>query len=82
MPYNSKKVSLVRVRNPWGTEKGEWTGAWSDKSWQWNKVNDSCKNRLVLLAGYEGGGGEISGGNGTKGRGTLVGLVWNPLGID
>nr|KAG5712016.1 hypothetical protein BaRGS_020742 [Batillaria attramentaria] len=31
---------LLRVRNPWGTEK-EWTGRWSDKSETWNGIPPS-----------------------------------------
>ncbi|KAK7504436.1 hypothetical protein BaRGS_00004302, partial [Batillaria attramentaria] len=31
---------LLRVRNPWGTEK-EWTGRWSDKSREWDGIPQS-----------------------------------------
>ncbi|KAK2878551.1 hypothetical protein Q8A67_019342 [Cirrhinus molitorella] len=42
-------VRLVRVLNPWG--KGEWTGAWSDKSLLWNSVSESdqseCRSSAI-----------------------------------
>ncbi|CAL8104584.1 unnamed protein product [Calicophoron daubneyi] len=36
---------LVRCRNPWGSFF-EWTGAWSDQSSEWNKVNKNQKKNL------------------------------------
>ncbi|XP_016406732.1 calpain-1 catalytic subunit-like [Sinocyclocheilus rhinocerous] len=42
-------VKLVRVLNPWG--KGEWSGAWSDKSLLWNNVSESdqsnCRSSAI-----------------------------------
>jgi len=34
-----EKVRLVKLRNPWG--KGEWTGAWSDNSAEYEKYADA-----------------------------------------
>ncbi|CAL8104582.1 unnamed protein product [Calicophoron daubneyi] len=38
---------LVRCRNPWGNEY-EWTGPWSDKSSEWDKVSQKQKEALDL----------------------------------
>ena len=37
-------VRLLQMRNPWG--KGEWKGAWSDKSSEWRKVSAQTKQQL------------------------------------
>ena len=39
---------LFRIRNPWGTAKGEWTGPWSDDSREWDNVSDTLKNHLKV----------------------------------
>ena len=39
-----KTVQLVKLRNPWGRK--EWTGAWSDKSQEWNDASDHVKKDL------------------------------------
>ena len=39
---------LFRIRNPWGTAKGEWTGPWSDNSQEWENVSDTLKNHLKV----------------------------------
>ncbi|XP_073682696.1 calpain-1 catalytic subunit-like [Garra rufa] len=41
-------VKLVRVLNPWG--RGEWTGAWSDKSLLWNNVSKSDQSECLSSA--------------------------------
>ncbi|KAL2083283.1 hypothetical protein ACEWY4_021056 [Coilia grayii] len=42
--YRGEMVQLIRVRNPWG--QVEWTGAWSDRSSEWNYVSDEDRSRL------------------------------------
>ncbi|NXX06803.1 CAN3 protein, partial [Larus smithsonianus] len=42
--FKGKKIRLVRLRNPWG--QVEWNGPWSDKSEEWNFVNEAEKIRL------------------------------------
>ncbi|XP_047435245.1 calpain-8 isoform X2 [Mugil cephalus] len=37
-------VELVRIRNPWG--QVEWTGAWSDNSKEWDRVQPEEKRKL------------------------------------
>ena len=32
---------MLQIRNPWATEKGEWKGAWSDGSPEWEQVRIS-----------------------------------------
>ena len=42
---NGQKHQLVRVRNPWGN-RIEWTGAWSDKSSEWEALSDADKFKV------------------------------------
>nr|XP_010304128.1 PREDICTED: calpain-3 isoform X4 [Balearica regulorum gibbericeps] len=42
--YKGEKIRLVRLRNPWG--QVEWNGPWSDKSEEWNFINEEEKIRL------------------------------------
>ncbi|XP_030804924.1 calpain-3 isoform X5 [Camarhynchus parvulus] len=42
--FKGEKIRLVRLRNPWG--QVEWNGAWSDKSEEWDSVNEEEKIRL------------------------------------
>ena len=39
---------LFRIRNPWGTREGEWTGPWSDKSQEWREVSEDIKSQLQV----------------------------------
>ncbi len=49
----SRKVNLIRVRNPWGNRK-EWTGAWSDKSEEWQSLSETEKQKLELTFEADG----------------------------
>uniref|UniRef100_A0A8C4UJV3 Calpain-3 n=1 Tax=Falco tinnunculus TaxID=100819 RepID=A0A8C4UJV3_FALTI len=42
--FKGEKIRLVRLRNPWG--QVEWNGPWSDKSEEWNFINEEEKIRL------------------------------------
>ncbi|XP_070210636.1 calpain-1 catalytic subunit-like isoform X2 [Littorina saxatilis] len=42
----TKGVSLLRIRNPWGNT--EWTGDWSDGSSQWDGVSNDEVPRAVI----------------------------------
>ncbi|EEB14001.1 Calpain A, putative [Pediculus humanus corporis] len=46
------EIPLVRLRNPWG--KGDWTGPWSERSWEWEGLNDRDKEILSTRAQNEG----------------------------
>ncbi|XP_060688066.1 calpain-5-like [Hemiscyllium ocellatum] len=38
------KLSMIRLRNPWG--KGEWLGPWSDNSKEWEKISKKERKRI------------------------------------
>ncbi|XP_063145961.1 calpain-3 isoform X2 [Candoia aspera] len=42
--FKGQKIKLVRLRNPWG--QVEWNGAWSDRSDEWNVIDNAEKVRL------------------------------------
>uniref|UniRef100_A0A8C4KNE8 Calpain-3 n=1 Tax=Dromaius novaehollandiae TaxID=8790 RepID=A0A8C4KNE8_DRONO len=42
--FKGEKIRLVRLRNPWG--QVEWNGPWSDKSEEWNFIDEAEKIRL------------------------------------
>ncbi|XP_067353133.1 calpain-2 catalytic subunit-like isoform X1 [Channa argus] len=46
--YCGSLVELLRIRNPWGYR--EWTGAWSDKSKEWDQVLPEEKQKLNYSA--------------------------------
>ncbi|EDV28402.1 Calpain-5 [Trichoplax sp. H2] len=50
--FRSEKVPMVRMRNPWG--KGEWKGAWSDGSEEWNRVKKSEREKVGLTFEEDG----------------------------
>ncbi|CAN9502541.1 unnamed protein product [Ophioblennius macclurei] len=43
-----KTVNLVRLWNPWG--RGEWSGAWSDKSSLWQNVSPEDREMCLSVA--------------------------------
>lgn len=47
------RVSLVRVRNPWG-DRNEWRGDWGDGDKQWDLVSDHTKKEMGLHYMYDG----------------------------
>uniref|UniRef100_A0A023FNA0 Putative calpain-b n=1 Tax=Amblyomma cajennense TaxID=34607 RepID=A0A023FNA0_AMBCJ len=49
---DGKNVRLIRVRNPWGS--GEWKGAWSDKSKEWNQVSEEKRKQVGLVIKEDG----------------------------
>lgn len=44
--YMGQMVNLIRMRNPWG--EVEWTGAWSDRSSEWNNVDPYEREQLRI----------------------------------
>ena len=47
---SGKEIKLVKVRNPWGTEK--YTGDYSDKSTKW--TSDAMRTRAGLVKANDG----------------------------
>ena len=53
MSTNGGPVNLIHIRNPWGTERGVWKGAWSEGSDKWNSVPKTVE---MSVAGNQGNG--------------------------
>ena len=53
LDYRGRDVKLIRLRNPWGNEV-EWTGPWSDKSPEWNYIDDNLKKQMDYKVEKEG----------------------------
>lgn len=51
--FRSSTIPLVRLRNPHGDYK-EWSGDWSDKSRQWEKISSRVKKKLDLQKKEDG----------------------------
>lgn len=49
----SKKIQLIRIRNPWGDEV-EWNGDWSDKSSEWQQVPSNMRAEMGLTIDADG----------------------------
>ncbi|XP_030599846.1 calpain-5-like [Archocentrus centrarchus] len=50
--FRSDKLSMIRMRNPWG--KREWNGPWSDSSEEWQKVSKSERERMGVTVEDDG----------------------------
>ncbi|ENN74877.1 hypothetical protein YQE_08542, partial [Dendroctonus ponderosae] len=48
----SGETPLVRLRNPWA--RGEWTGAWSERSWEWDGLSARDKELLSVRVANDG----------------------------
>lgn len=48
----ASETPLVRLRNPWG--RGEWTGPWSERSWEWDALSDRDKELLSVRVRSDG----------------------------
>ncbi|UYV77680.1 K02A2.6-like [Cordylochernes scorpioides] len=46
------EVPLIRLRNPWG--RGEWTGPWSERSWEWERLSERDQEQLGVRVRNEG----------------------------
>ncbi|KAL0275667.1 UNVERIFIED_CONTAM: hypothetical protein PYX00_003457 [Menopon gallinae] len=46
------ETPLVRLRNPWG--RGEWTGPWSERSWEWDGLSERDKELLSVRVRNDG----------------------------
>ncbi|CAG9767125.1 unnamed protein product [Ceutorhynchus assimilis] len=48
----SGEIPLVRLKNPWA--RGEWTGAWSERSWEWDGLTARDKELLSVRVVNDG----------------------------
>lgn len=46
------ETPLVRLHNPWG--RGEWTGPWSERSWEWDGLSERDKELLSVRVRNDG----------------------------
>uniref|UniRef100_A0A8D8Q5N7 Calpain-1 catalytic subunit n=2 Tax=Cacopsylla melanoneura TaxID=428564 RepID=A0A8D8Q5N7_9HEMI len=46
------ETPLVRLRNPWA--RGEWTGPWSERSWEWDGLSERDKELLSVRVSNDG----------------------------
>ncbi|XP_060523327.1 calpain-9-like isoform X2 [Cylas formicarius] len=46
------ETPLVRLRNPWA--RGEWTGPWSERSWEWDGLSTRDKELLSVRVANDG----------------------------
>jgi hypothetical protein len=45
-------TGLARVRSTWG--RGEWSGPWSERSWEWDSLSERDKELLSVRVRNEG----------------------------
>ncbi|KAM9800997.1 calpain-5-like [Neosynchiropus ocellatus] len=50
--FRSDKLTMIRMRNPWGQR--EWNGPWSDSSEEWQKVSKSERERIGVTVRDDG----------------------------
>ncbi|XP_035828504.1 calpain-5 [Aplysia californica] len=50
--FNREKLPMIRLRNPWG--QGEWKGAFSDGSEEWNKISKADREKVGLTFEEDG----------------------------
>ncbi|XP_047426695.1 calpain-5-like [Mugil cephalus] len=46
-PDGASRLFMVRMRNPWGTT--DWTGAWSQRSEQWQQLSRTEREKMGLI---------------------------------
>lgn len=52
--FNGEPVQLVKLRNPLGVAGGEYVGAWSRDSTEWDEVPPQEKERLSVKHNADG----------------------------
>ncbi|XP_064615134.1 LOW QUALITY PROTEIN: calpain-5-like [Liolophura sinensis] len=50
--FNRDTMPMIRLRNPWG--QGEWKGAFSDGSPEWQKISESDRRKIGLTFDEDG----------------------------
>ncbi|KAI4899375.1 hypothetical protein NFI96_030260 [Prochilodus magdalenae] len=50
--FKSEKLTMIRMRNPWGER--EWNGAWSDSSEEWQRVSKGEREKLGVTVQDDG----------------------------
>ncbi|XP_061192962.1 calpain-5-like [Saccostrea echinata] len=50
--FKTEKIAMIRLRNPWG--QGEWNGAFSDGSPEWQKISKDDRDKIGLTFEEDG----------------------------